>query len=87
MKGAAVTMRDIYGLAVRLGGLVCWVFALFALIHVLALAIGVPLPSKYPLKVDVLIGLGWLITGLVLTFAADPITALAYRQKRLNRAE
>jgi hypothetical protein len=51
------------------------------------LAVGVPLPSKYPLKVDVLIGLGWLITGLILTFAADPITAVVYRQKRLNGAE
>lgn len=77
-----MTTQDIYGLAVRLGGLVCWVFALFAFIHVLALVIGVPLPSKYPLKVDVLIGLVWLITGLILTFAADPITAFVYREKR-----
>lgn len=82
-----MTTRDIYGLAVRLGGLVCWVFALFALIHVLALATGVPLLSKYPLKADVLIGLGWLITGSILTFAAEPITALVYRQKRLSRTE
>ncbi len=82
-----MTTRDIYGLAVRRGGLVCCIFALFAPIHVLALAVSVPLPSTYPVKIDALIELGWLITGLILTFAADPNAALVYRQKRLNGAE
>jgi hypothetical protein len=76
-----MTTRDLYGLAIRLGGAVFWVFGAFALLHVAEQQLGVPVTTKYTVAQSWLIAAGWFILGLLITFGADFLTRVAYGRK------
>lgn len=74
--------RDVYGLAARVGGLVFWVFAAFALVHALTSFLHVPIPAKYSVSTDLFIAAVWFVLGVALTLGADALSRLAYRTSR-----
>jgi hypothetical protein len=76
-----MTARELYALAVRLGGLTFWVFAVFDFTYALRPIAGLPLPMKYPAKADAMFGVMWFVLGLILTLIADPLSRLVYRRK------
>lgn len=67
-------------MAVRLAGVVFWVFGAFDLIHVILGPLGVP--EKYPVTTDLVIAGSWAILGLAATFRADTLTRLAYGKSK-----
>ena len=73
-----MTSRDLYCLAMRLGGLVFWIFGAFALVHVIALPLGMPLPAKLSLSTAVVTFASWLLLGFVATFGANALTRFVY---------
>lgn len=77
-----MTTRDLYTLAVRLAGLVCWIFSAFALVHVIAIRYGMSLPSQYSLARDALVGLIWFLLGRLLTCCAEPLTHVVYGSRK-----
>ena len=76
-----MTPRDLYGLAVRLGGVVFWIFGAFDVVHGLVQQLGVPLPTKYTFAQDCMIGASWFVLGLLMTYGADFLTRVAYGHK------
>jgi hypothetical protein len=82
---STMKMRDFYAFAVRLGGLTFWVFGLFDFVYALRPIAGLSMPAKYPPKIDVMLGVIWIVLGCVLTLVADPLSKIVYRQKSLNR--
>jgi hypothetical protein len=70
--------RDVYALTVRVGGLVCLVFAMFAAVHAAASALDMPLPAKYTVSTDWFVAAIWFVFWLVLTFGAELLTRIAY---------
>jgi len=77
-----MTVEDLFGLAVRLAGLTFIVFGVFDAFHVVATALGLPLPSSHTLA-EVIAGTAlWLVLGLVLLVSADAIARFAYRNRR-----
>ena len=73
-----MTARDLYGLAVRLAGLVFWVFAAFDLVYAIVKPLGIPLPSRYTESSDLVITAAWILLGIAATAAADILTRFAY---------
>jgi hypothetical protein len=73
-----VTVRDIFGLIVRVGGLICIIFGFFDIFHVVATLAGLPLPQRYTASADAVGAVFYFITGSVLLFGANLITRLAY---------
>jgi hypothetical protein len=71
-------VRDLYGLAVRLAGLVFFLYAIFDLVHLIAPMAGIAMPSQYPPSVLAAVCGVWLLLGLVLTFGANAITRIVY---------
>jgi hypothetical protein len=70
--------RDVYALTVRVGGVVCLVFAMFAAVHAVSSALDMPLPAKYSVSTDWLVAGIWFAFWLLLTFGAELLTRIAY---------
>jgi hypothetical protein len=73
-----VTSRELYCLAVRLAGLVFWVFGAFALVHIIALPLGMPLPARFSLSTAIVTLASWVALGLAATFGANALTRFVY---------
>ena len=76
-----MTARDWYGLAIRLAGLVFFMYAIFDLTHLVTLLVGVNYPSQYPaatLEITIAV---WIALGLILTLGADFLTRVVYGPK------
>ena len=73
-----MTVKDVFGLIVRLAGLVFIICALFDLSFLLKVWLGLPLPAGH-LPSDVFIATGlYSIVGVVLLACANLITRLVY---------
>ena len=73
-----MTVRDVFGLIVRLGGVGLVVMGIFNILGGLVAALGAPMQGSYPLR-DVFVGaLIWLIVGIALIGLAGQITRLVY---------
>ena len=83
-KGTNMKARDLYGLLVRVAGLVFIAFAVFDLTHLIALMIGMQMASQYPASVLALATGIYLVVGLVLTFGAGSLTRLVYGRDNSN---
>ena len=73
-----MTSRELYCLAVRLGGLVFWVFGAFALVHIIALPLGMPLPPRFSLSTAVVTFASWVVLGFAATFGANALTRFVH---------
>jgi hypothetical protein len=74
-----MTIRDIFGLVVRLTGLGFAVMAFFDALHFVLHLLGADAQSSYSIG-NIAIATVWYgLAGLGLLFGADRITALAYR--------
>jgi hypothetical protein len=69
--------RDLLGVAVRLAGLGCLLFAVFFLYNLVARAAGIP-TSTHPVSYEVQGLLLWLALGLCILAGARLIVRLAY---------
>lgn len=76
--------RDVYCLAIRLGGVGCFAVVFFDLTHVISTALNLPLPSRHSVATGALSSLWWFIGGLLLTIGAGPLTRLVYGSKKSN---
>ena len=76
-----MTPRDLFGVAVRVGALVCWLFGLFAVVHVITQLLDIPLPSTYGKMTDVVVGAIWFLIGLLILRSADWLTRVAYGRR------
>lgn len=74
--------RDLYGLAVRIAGLVFWVFGAFGLIHLVARPLGMPYPSRMTQPEAIVTTVSWFILGVAATFSAEVLTRLAYGKRQ-----
>ena len=72
-------IRDIFGLVVRLAGLMMVVFGIFDGLHAAMSLLGLPLSSHYGALTDVIAALIWFLLGAVFIVGARTITRLAYR--------
>jgi hypothetical protein len=79
-----MSVEDMFAMFVRLGGLTCVVFAVFDLVHVGALALGLPYPSRYGFVPDLLGAAVWGMVGVALLLGAGLITRLAYGRQRMS---
>lgn len=77
-----MTVRDVFGLIVRLAGLGLIVMGIFNSLGGLLVAVGLPMQGSYPLR-DVVAGaLLWFVVGIALIGLAEQITKLAYGKSR-----
>jgi hypothetical protein len=76
--GGEMTARDLYGLVVRIAGLVFLVLAFFDASHWAIKQLGLPMPSPYAAGTDAVAAGCFLAIGLLLTFGAGLLTQLAY---------
>jgi hypothetical protein len=72
-----MSVKDLFGLAVRLGGLYMILLGYFVLFHLAAAPFGYP-NQHYTTAIEVVGALGWLVPGSALLLGAKPITNLAY---------
>jgi len=70
--------RDIFGVGVRLGGLVLIVFGLIDLVDVLIRLAGLPLESPRPTSTVALAAFIYAFVGLLVFASAGVITSIAY---------
>jgi hypothetical protein len=70
--------RDWYGLAIRIAGLVFFVYAGFDVAHLIAPLTGADVPSQYPLSSVKFAAMSYFIFGLILTFGAGLVVRLVY---------
>jgi hypothetical protein len=77
-----MTAEDLFGLIVRLAGLMFILFGLADLFHAVAAAAGVPIPAPFGVNTVLVAAAGWVVVGVVLFGGADAITRLAYRKRR-----
>lgn len=70
--------RDLLGVAVRLIGLGCLLFAMFFLYILVARVVGIPTSTTHPVSYDVQGLLLWLVLGLCILVGARLIVRLAY---------
>jgi hypothetical protein len=73
-----VKARDLFGLAVRIAGLVFLTLALFDGIYVLAPYVGAPLQSARPAGATAYAALCYTVIGFLLIVLARPIAWLSY---------
>jgi hypothetical protein len=76
--------RDLYGLAIRIGGLVFFVYAGFDATHVIAAMAGVPIPGQYSLADLKLATASYATFGLVMTFGAGLLVRAVYGPDKSN---
>jgi len=74
-----MTVREIFGLVVRLTGLGFAVMAFFDALHVVLHLLGADSQSSYSTGNVALATVSYGLAGLGLLFGADRITALVYR--------
>jgi len=73
-----MTARELFMVAVRLGGVLSWTFGLFDLVHA-AVALLVPsLQERYPPGTDVIGALGYFGVGTALFFGTPALARMAY---------
>ena len=70
--------KDVCGVAVRIAGLVFVVLSFFDMIHAIATALDLPLPSRYSIETVLLAGGCYLLVGVLLLAGARVITNLLY---------
>jgi hypothetical protein len=75
-----MTVKDLFGLAVRIAGVVFVVFGLFDLVDVFVKLMGLPMPSRYPAATDAVAAIIFFIFGAIFILGADLITRLIYRR-------
>jgi hypothetical protein len=74
-----MTVREIFGLVVRLTGLGFAVMAFFDALHVVLHLLGADPQSSYGVGSLALATVSYALVGLGLLFGADRVTALVYR--------
>jgi hypothetical protein len=74
--------RELFGLAVRLGGLVFLVFSLFDFVHVLLKVLGMADPSATPLASTLVAAVSYLVIGTIGLLGADWLVRVSYRDKK-----
>jgi len=74
-----MTVREIFGLVVRVTGLGLTVMAFFDALHVVLHLLGADPQSSYGVGPLALATLSYTLAGLGLLFGADRVTALVYR--------
>lgn len=77
-----MTVEDLFGLIVRIGGTSMIAFSSLDVFAGLAKLAGVLPPVRYTATVDFNLAAIYLLPGLILFLAADAITRLAYRKRR-----
>jgi hypothetical protein len=70
--------RELFGLALRLGGLVFLVFSLFDFVQVLLNVLGTPDPSATPLAATSFAATIYLAIGVIGLLGADWLVCLSY---------
>jgi len=73
-----MTAKDLFGVAIRIGGMVFIVYALFGLIRAVVQLTGLPYPSQYSLEVDLISTAGYFVLGLALVMGAGIIVRASY---------
>ena len=74
-----MTVGDVFGLIVRLAGLLMGVFGVFDFFHAVLAWAGFPAMSRYPAPVDAAAAVVWLVLGIGFVLGAPAITRFAYR--------
>ena len=78
-----MTPKDALGLIIRVAGLAFILFAVLDLGHLLAVALGLPLPPARYSSATVLAGAGfWVVLGVLLLASASAIARLLYGRDR-----
>jgi hypothetical protein len=73
-----MTVKDIFGLIVRIAGMTFIVFGLFDLVRVVATLVGLPMQSRYSVQVDATAAVFYFIFGVAFLVSAKLITRLVY---------
>ena len=70
--------RDLFGVSIRIAGLVFFVFAMFDSVHILIKALHLPDTSQIPVSVDIVAALTYLVLTALCLLAANPLVRLTY---------
>lgn len=81
-EGAAVTVKDIFGLTIRIGGLVLIVLSLMDVIGVVWHLIGISPHQDITTWQVAAAAISYFVPGALLIFFADPIARLAYGSRK-----
>ncbi len=79
-----MAVREVFGLIVRVAGFAFVIAGLLDWMHVAMSQLGLPISSRYPAAVIATSGAFYLLLGVVLLFAAEPITRAVYGRNRIS---